>query len=56
MKIRRRGILILFYQRIERQTTDVNLGDVQSLAPRAPTLDLCLEITKSRKFVIRRII
>ncbi len=34
------------------QTTDMNLGQVHCLAWRAPTLVLCLEITKSRKFVI----
>jgi hypothetical protein len=35
------------------QTTDVTLGQAHCLALRAPTLDLLLEITESRKFVIQ---
>ncbi len=35
------------------QTTDMNLGQAHCLASRAPTLDLCLEITRSRTFVIQ---
>jgi hypothetical protein len=35
------------------QTTDMDLGQAHCLASRAPTLDLWLEITKSRKFVIQ---
>ncbi len=35
------------------RTTVINLGNAHCLALRAPTLDLWLEITKSRKFVIQ---
>jgi hypothetical protein len=40
-------------QTSELQTTDVNLGQAHCLASQAPTLDLWLEITKSRKFVMQ---
>jgi hypothetical protein len=36
-----------------RQTTDTNLGKDHCLALRAPTLALCIEITKSSMFVIQ---
>jgi hypothetical protein len=41
---------------VERETvqnTDMNLGQSHCFASRAPTLDLWLEITKIRKFVIQ---
>ncbi len=34
-------------------TTDMNLGHARCLASRAPTIDLWLEITKTKKFVIQ---
>ncbi len=38
---------------LNAQTTDMNLGQAQCLASWAPTSDLWLEITRSRKFVIQ---
>ncbi len=32
------------------QTTNMNLGRVHCLASQAPTLDVCLEVPKSRRF------
>ncbi len=45
--------IIILYQ---PQSTDMNLEQTHCLASRAPTLDLWLEITKIRKFVIQGII
>jgi hypothetical protein len=50
------GCRILSYDSLNNQkarTTDTNLGQAHCLGVRAPTLDLGLEITKRRKFVIQ---